>query len=334
VKKTPVIALLILAIVGWSHRADAGLADWMQGWSGPGPFNRRSLPITFGSLDQPSFDISAEHKLTSYIDFRRLRTDPEDNKFVIPVNATRLDFGISRSFLILRLQDSVQGGIGAVILGADGDRDRGGKQATRLTLTPARITIKPAVAITEAIFRYARRPKQEDQAEALRGALETLRKQADAIAAAIESATPTTPDSPSSNDRPQLNSAQVETELVKPDITLVNSLIAPDSQIVRLAEDGTLVRGDIDAAAQLRHIFGERDRPTLWYRLANSVKFQMTLSFIAGNLQAEDLGVSRFDSSYNEDWEPIFSRGFLVDFSELGVAGGRTLQLLWNKFKH
>jgi hypothetical protein len=126
-----------LLIGGWQS-AEAGLIDWMEELSGPGPFTGYGgITATICDFrESPGALRLGQTKPCFFVDYRHLRTREKDDASEFgKVRANAFDFGVSwQLFRFLEL-----GAGGGVIL-FDGNKD-----PARPTLTFARLAIKPVL---------------------------------------------------------------------------------------------------------------------------------------------------------------------------------------------
>ena len=151
---TRLVCLAAALLVGGWQPAEAGLIDWMEELSGPGPFTGNGGlvgTICFGGpLKSESESRAArivgsapedKQKPCAYFDFRHLETENDDNfhQFGRTVGATAYDFGAT--WLLYRPIE-VGAGVGFIRFAAND------VSATRMTLTGPRVVIKPLLMLT------------------------------------------------------------------------------------------------------------------------------------------------------------------------------------------
>jgi hypothetical protein len=144
VKNTLSIAALVLvALVSSAQTAHAGLIDWMQEWSGPGPFGSKvpgALVTACPGLFQVD-SVAEQNKRCYFFDTRRLVASDNDN-FPVKVVTFFVDVGVT-----YRIRRAVTLGVGAGFMTADGK-----ESAARPTITAPRATFEP-VTLAAQLFR-------------------------------------------------------------------------------------------------------------------------------------------------------------------------------------
>jgi hypothetical protein len=131
-------------------RADAKLWDWMQEWSGPGPFSA-NLPMWLWSVCPKDKSLAApDDPPCFYLAANRLKS-PDDgtDNFPIAVTAHFFEIGMTRNLALGPIKRAIQGGAGVGVLLAYADKDKGGKTMVRPYVMAPRVTLKPVVAVLE-----------------------------------------------------------------------------------------------------------------------------------------------------------------------------------------
>ena len=152
-----VILPLLLLVPSRSARA-SGFWDWMQEWSGPGPFSGKGHPPILVNLCPAEYRAvrsAPDSPSCLFFDVRRLDADANDN-FPVPVSVTLFDVGVTTKAHVWRLQDSVEVGYGVGLMHAtSGTRGTlGGKTMNKFTFTVPRVMVKPLIAIVEVADRH------------------------------------------------------------------------------------------------------------------------------------------------------------------------------------
>src|SRR6185295_9519946 len=128
-----VCALVLVAIAATPRPAQAwALWDWMQEWSGPGPFTGDHPMVLYCSRPRllPPGD---PRPPCWFVDVRQLVADENDN-FPVKVSVKFFDVGRSWPVQVGPLRESVEAGIGVGLMVAAGDELKGVKTALRPTL--------------------------------------------------------------------------------------------------------------------------------------------------------------------------------------------------------
>ena len=151
---------LLLLVPSRSARA-SGFWDWMQEWSGPGPFAGKGhhppILVNLCPEEYRAVGSRADSPSCLYFDVRRLESEANDN-FPVPVSLTLVDVGFTTKAHVGPLRDSVEVGFGVGLLHAtSGTRGTlGGKTMNKFTFTVPRVTVKPLIAIVEIADRSDR----------------------------------------------------------------------------------------------------------------------------------------------------------------------------------
>ena len=156
-RKLGLAVLVVVASLSSVRPVGAGIIDWMQEWSGPGPFNQRPFwrPLEVGNAMYTrcpkNFQIAsveAENRPCVFFDYRGLETphdeDPQTFNKNFPYRATAelVDVGLS-----WRVRRSIEFGLGAGVMFASANE----QTVFRPTLMPSRLLIEPA-ALAREIF--------------------------------------------------------------------------------------------------------------------------------------------------------------------------------------
>ena len=156
-RRSILLVMLTLLLIMPSRSARAsGFWDWMQEWSGPGPFvgkgHRPPVLVNLCSDAYREVSSAADSPSCLYFDVRWLETEANDN-FPVPVSVTLFDVGVTTKAQVWRLHDAVEVGYGVGWLHAkSGTRGTlGGKSMNKLTFTLPRVTVKPLVAVIEIV---------------------------------------------------------------------------------------------------------------------------------------------------------------------------------------
>jgi hypothetical protein len=160
------LALMVVVALGTSVRpADAKIWDWMQEWSGPGPFTHaHNFPLPMFTICQKDYrELSIRQQVAQkketpfclFVDIRRLVAQKDATRFPVRVSATFVDVGITNKAELWRFHDSLELGLGIGFMHASADRDGdvGGKSINRITATGPRVVAKPLLAFAELIKR-------------------------------------------------------------------------------------------------------------------------------------------------------------------------------------
>lgn len=143
-KRTLIVATLaVMGLMSSTRPAQANILDWMQEWSGPGPFDfggHVAVTKCRALFDATNERSQNEHPCL-FVDFRRLVPDEKYGKdnFPVRVTATFLDAGWT-----WRLRRYAEIGVGAGIMTAAGS-----KTAVRPTITFPRIVIEPVTVFVK-----------------------------------------------------------------------------------------------------------------------------------------------------------------------------------------
>ena len=150
-KKALTLGVLVLTLTTVARPAEAHIWDWLQEWSGPGPFSSKQ-PMVMGSFCSDAYfsAAAADRRAPScvFFDYRDLKTEANDN-FPIGVRVRFWDVGVKRKLAAWRLQESIEGGVAVGLMLASGDEDAGGKSAVRFTVTAPRVEVMPMVLVAE-----------------------------------------------------------------------------------------------------------------------------------------------------------------------------------------
>jgi hypothetical protein len=143
VKRTLIVAALaVMALMSSIQPAQANILDWMQEWSGPGPFREGGS----GLFTWCRFNYNAEKESDQnehpclFFDLRRLVAVDKDN-FPVQVTAKFLDVGWT-----WRVRRPLEVGVGVGMMSAEGN-----KTAVRPTITVPRVVVKPALLVAELL---------------------------------------------------------------------------------------------------------------------------------------------------------------------------------------
>ena len=159
-KRGFIVGILVSAALLLPPRAvqAAGLWDWMQEWSGPGPFK-------FDGNAGPLFvHVCAPHEFPQrgalrcfFYDHRTFAAVENDN-FPVGVKVDMNDVGVTTAAVIGRLHDSVHVGFGIGVMTTTSEFGTsatgaaiGGETFNRMTLTLPRVMLKPGLAVAELI---------------------------------------------------------------------------------------------------------------------------------------------------------------------------------------
>jgi hypothetical protein len=140
----------VFTLMAAAQPAEAHMWDWLQEWSGPGPFSSNQ-PMLMGSLCSPNYVVTAasvDAPSCPFVDYRDLKTEANDN-FPIEVRVRFLDVGVKRKLAAWRLKESIEGGVAVGLMVASGDEDAGGKSAVRFTVTAPRVVVMPVLLVNE-----------------------------------------------------------------------------------------------------------------------------------------------------------------------------------------
>ena len=162
VRRSILFMMLTLLVLVPSRSARAsGFWDWMQEFSGPGPFvgkgHHPPILVNLCPAEYRAVGSRANSPSCLYFDLRRLESEENDN-FPVPVSLTLVDVGFTTKAHVGPLRDSVEVGIGVGLLHAtSGTRGTlGGKTMNKFTFTVPRVTVKPLIAIVEIADRSDR----------------------------------------------------------------------------------------------------------------------------------------------------------------------------------
>jgi hypothetical protein len=144
--------LLVVGLLVMARSADAHIWDWMQEWSGPGPFDGVHPVVQVDCL----LSGTPQRETCFFIDYRHLETVKDPSKstydnFPIKVDLKIVDVGLTHAIKIGRLDESIRAGAGVGFLIATGDKDQGGKRMIRPTIVFPRFMVQPAMAIAELL---------------------------------------------------------------------------------------------------------------------------------------------------------------------------------------
>ena len=132
-------ALVLMVLLSSAPPANAGLIDWMQEWSGPGPFHwGGSVLVTRCPGPFQINNQREQNKPCFFVDTRRFIAIDGDN-FPVKVTSFFADVGVT-----YRLRRAVSVGLGAGFMTADGN-----ETATRPTITAPRVVFEPAVLLAQ-----------------------------------------------------------------------------------------------------------------------------------------------------------------------------------------
>ena len=162
-KRAVIVGILVwAAMLGSARPAAAGLWDWMQEWSGPGPFTSKTKPPIMVNFCPDDYRIAEPSPSKTpkclYFDVRYLDAEANDN-FPVKVSVTMVDVGITNKLRVWRLRDSVELGYGLGFLHASSDAGVasgsgvpiGNGSLTRLTVTMPRLLVKPLLIVPEVL---------------------------------------------------------------------------------------------------------------------------------------------------------------------------------------
>lgn len=139
----PIAALAVLVLTAFPQQAEADLWDWLQEWSGPGPFHTRGNVMVDlcpgSSFDKrrltSDFD-SRENVKCFFADTRLFVNDVPDNFGNLKVTVSIVEAGAA-----VRIHRSTEVGFGAGVL-RFASRD---EEHTRFVVTVPRLVIRPAL---------------------------------------------------------------------------------------------------------------------------------------------------------------------------------------------
>jgi len=155
VRKVLTIGVLVLILMTVARPAEA-LWDFLQEWSGPGPFYGKHAMVMANLRCEDGYATSTATGTGApwcvFSDYRDLETKPNEN-FPIAVRVRFLDVGVKSKLRIWKFQQSIEGGVAVGLMLASGDEDAGGKNALRLTVTAPRVVVMPALLLAESFGR-------------------------------------------------------------------------------------------------------------------------------------------------------------------------------------
>lgn len=145
--------MVVAALVTSVRPADANIWDWMQEWSGPGPFlATRDRPPFFFNLCPSDFRRAEVENPPAcfYLDYRNLTADANGN-FPIRVTVWFLEVGTTRRARVGPFKTSVELGYGLGVMSVTGDKAVGGQNAMRVTVTAPRAVFLPFMMVAEGL---------------------------------------------------------------------------------------------------------------------------------------------------------------------------------------
>ena len=153
-RKTLTLGVLVFSLMTVARPAEAHIWDFLQEWSGPGPFSSNQPMALLSACNDDYFAAARGQGSLScpFFDYRDLRTEANDN-FPIGVRVRFLDFGVKQKLRVWKLQESIEGGVAVGLMLASGDKDAGGKDAVRFTVTAPRLVVMPMLLVTELFGR-------------------------------------------------------------------------------------------------------------------------------------------------------------------------------------
>jgi hypothetical protein len=126
VRKVLTLGVLVLTLMAVARPAEAHIWDWLQEWSGPGPFSGK-YPMLMGSVCTEAYRTataaSGQDPSCVFFDYREVR--------------------------VWKIQESIEGGVGLGVMLASGDKGAGGKDAWRFTVTAPRLGVMPILLVAE-----------------------------------------------------------------------------------------------------------------------------------------------------------------------------------------
>lgn len=139
---------LTLILVGLCSRpVEAGLKDWLEELSGPGPFHERDVNLMATlcfDTEKPRVQADDVKKPCFFVDFRRLVNDVEKDNFAPTIGEVRVtiaDFGLTyRPWVSVPVQFGAGAGFIKFHTEPEGTTK---KDATRFTLVAPRLQITP-----------------------------------------------------------------------------------------------------------------------------------------------------------------------------------------------
>jgi hypothetical protein len=147
------LAMFVFSLMTVARPAEAQMWDWLQEWSGPGPFT--GYPVVMASVCNSDYVTTAASRTAPscpFFDYRDLEAEENDN-FPIRVRVRFWDVGMKRKLAAWKLQQSVEGGVAVGLMHASGDKDAGGKSAVRFTVTAPRLVVMPVLLAAELFGR-------------------------------------------------------------------------------------------------------------------------------------------------------------------------------------
>ena len=170
-KKALTLGALVFTLMTVARPAEAQMWDWLQEWSGPGPFYGNHPMVMASVCDSEYRATAASAKAPSclFFDYRDLEAEENDN-FPIRVRVRFWDVGVKRKLAAWRLQESIEAGVAVGLMRASGDEAAGGKSAWRFTVTAPRVVVMPVLLVTELFGQgdVARRLSQKSWSRILK----------------------------------------------------------------------------------------------------------------------------------------------------------------------
>ena len=158
-RRSILLVMLPLLLLVPSRSAHAsGFWDWMQEWSGPGPFvgkgHHPPVLVNLCPAEYRAVGSRADSPSCLYFDVRWLETEANDN-FPVPVSVTLFDVGVTTKAHVWRFQDAVEVGYGVGLLHATSGTSGtlGGRTMNKFTFTVPRVSVKPLITIVEIADR-------------------------------------------------------------------------------------------------------------------------------------------------------------------------------------
>ena len=151
-RNVPLVSLVLILILGFPRPAKANLWDWIQEWSGPGPFHGSWYNSMFelcpGKIEQ--LDRSEKRVLNApyrpgkdntciFFDFRNFKNEDDDN-FPASVSAKFYEVGVSA-----RVHRAVEIGFGLGAVHLSSESGGNAVKETKMVLTVPRVAIKPVL---------------------------------------------------------------------------------------------------------------------------------------------------------------------------------------------
>jgi len=149
-RNVPLLGLVLVLIVGFPRPAKAGLWDWVQEWSGPGPFHgswyNSMWALCPGKIT--GADNSEKRVLNTpyrpdrdntciFFDYRNFKNEDDDN-FPASVSAKFYEVGVSA-----RVHRAVEIGFGLGAVHLSSESGGNAVTETKMVLTVPRVAIKP-----------------------------------------------------------------------------------------------------------------------------------------------------------------------------------------------